>query len=138
MGNYSLACQLRAEAVHDGLARQPMKSIAPDAGLPETLRQRKARGMLRQCAMKRRIEARHLGHTGKTLCGKTNHVEGRRYVNRSKRSRSFKLLQHFRRDELMLAQLRAAVDDPMANHVRLGQGTLVECLGKKFSSFFGP
>ena len=45
-----------------------MEAIAPQAGLPEFLRQREAGGDLRLRGMESRIEARDLGQVGSNVC----------------------------------------------------------------------
>src|SRR5262252_7483801 len=104
MGNHSFARQRRAEDVNNGFARKSMEPIAPDALPPEVVSKRKTRRMLGQRAVKRGIETCYLGHAWKLFFSKTNHLKRGRQVNRSKTDSCCKLLQHLRRNRLVLTQ----------------------------------
>ena len=110
-----------------------MEAILADTLLPEPFRKRKARRMLRQGAMKGRIETCDLRQVWESLADKVDHIERGGKVNRRKGNRGFQFFHDITRDSPMLAQVWPTVYDAVSNDVGLRQRVLTDCIDQELS-----
>lgn len=111
---------LRAEAVEDGFIRESVKAVSLNAFAVELLGDGVAGGGVRDGGVEGGIEAGELLRSGQESFGFADERKGRGDVQRGEVERGFERCDHLRRDALMLAEVRASVDDAMADCGRRG------------------
>jgi hypothetical protein len=107
----------RAQAVEDELAREPVKAVTPDAGLPEARRQGVHLSDARQGAMEGGVEAGDLRQVGIALAEAIDQRERLRQMVRIDRDEPAQLVQQRAIDQLWGAEPCAAMDDAMRDGV---------------------
>ena len=108
----------------DVLVRQAVEAVALHAGAADLAGQRHHFGDRRLTAMKARVEAGDLRHTGEPLGDRFDRREIVRLVERSERHQLAQFFQNLRRDDRGTGEVRPAVDDAMADteHARAAVG----------------
>ena len=99
--------------MHDQLARQPVKTVAPDTLRSQFFGDRQHPRHLGQAGVKGGVETRRLRQPAKMLAGKANDRQRRWRMQRGKSRGRFELLQHRVVDQAVLQQLRPAMHDAM-------------------------
>ena len=99
----------------DVLVRQAVEAIAADAGLAERAGQGHDVGDFRVAAMERRVEAGHVKRRGIAGAGGAEGVEAPGLVKPVERNESFERRENAIVDGRRPEEIRAAVDDPVAD-----------------------